>query len=50
MKVRELIEELKELEQDKEVFIEGYEFGKISAYDDIDEESFYVIEGKTWMY
>lgn len=50
MTVRELIENLEQLNQDTEIFIEGYEFGKILTYDDIDEENFYVIEGKTWKY
>lgn len=46
MKVRELIEKLQQLEQDKDILIdEGYEIKKIESYTDCEDcEDFYVIE------
>lgn len=49
MEVRELIERLQKLEQNREILIEGYDFGKISNFTDINSQDFYVIEGKRWI-
>lgn len=49
MTVRELIAKLQQLAQDKDILIEGYNFGKISTFTDIDNKDFYVIEGKKWI-
>lgn len=44
MKVRELIEDLKKLDQSKDILIEGYEIKKVTVCTDCDGEIFYVIE------
>ena len=50
MTVRELIEKLQELDQNTEILIEGYYFGEISTFTDLDSQDFYVIEGKRWIH
>jgi len=44
MTVRELIEKLQELDQDKNILMDGYEIGDIVMCEDIDCVCFYDIE------
>ena len=46
MKVKELIMELQEVNQDSDIFIEGYVIGEVELCVDVNGEMFYVISAK----
>lgn len=50
MTVRELIEKLQELDQDKDILIEGYMIGEIELCDDVNGRIFYTISSKVEEY
>lgn len=50
MKVRELIKRLQELNQESDVYIEGYVIGEIELHNDVNGEMFYVISSKVDRY